>query len=469
MTQPLTLHREAFDPHQLDAVEFVKRTPRCALWIPMSGGKTISAATAFCDLRDDFQAHRLLVIGPLTVAREVWKAELETWSHAKHLRFTFLEGGEAQCRRKLERQINDFDVWAIGCDKVHVLAKIFYAKPHPFDFVIVDESDKFKTDGSRRTKSLRLLTIHPKRVVLMAGTPMPNGEKDLWAQIYMLDRGERLGRTMTAFTERFFETYFDGEGRPKQRLLPGAAANIHRALEDITFVLRPSDLKTVKEGTYKHVKLDLTPALAAQYAKFESDYVLQMPADENITAVNAAALAIKLLQFASGAVYDENKQWKLVHDLKLQALRRLVAEHAGEPMIVVYNFQHEAARVKAAFPQAEVFDGTAEQMARWNRGEIPMYLLHPASGGHGLNLQFGGRILVHLSFSRNLGWYLQINARLARKGQKGEVLIYHLVMRGTVDELAIAALGAKDRAQNTFQEGMKKHILELRKSLKEAA
>ena len=469
MTQPLAaLHRDAFDPHQLDAVEFVKRTPRCALWIPMSGGKTISAATAFCDLRNDFQAYRLLVIGPLTVAREVWKAELETWTHAKHLRFTFLEGGEKQIRKKLETQLDDFDVWAIGCDKVHVLARIFLGKPHPWDFVIIDESDKFKTAGSRRTQAVRLLTIHPVHVVLLAGTPMPNGEKDLWAQIYLLDRGERLGRTMTAFTERYFETYFDRDGRPKQRLLPGAAKNIHKALEDITFVLRPSDLKTVKEGTYKHVRLDLTPALKAQYDKFEQDYVLQMPSDDKITAVNAAALAIKLLQFASGAVYDEHHQWKPVHDLKIRALQRLVDEHAGEPILAVYNFQHEAARVQAAFPQAVVFDGSANQMAAWNRGEIPMYLLHPASGGHGLNLQFGGRILVHLSFMRNLGWYLQINARLARKGQKGEVLIYHLVMRDTVDELAIAALASKDRAQNSFQEGMKQHILELRKRLKGA-
>jgi hypothetical protein len=447
--------RDAMEVHQVGMAAFIKRVPRCAVWAEMGSGKTASALTAVLDCYHAFDTYRMLVIGPLRVAQKGWSDEIAAWAHLAALRYAFLEGSEASLQRKIDRLLPDTEIMGVSCDSVHTLAKIYLGRRPPWDWIIVDEASKFKNESSRRGKALRLLTIHPTRVTELTGTPMPNGYPDLFNQIYCLDRGQRLGRTMKQFKEMFFRT---AAGTVGKKLDKTGEIRVMKALEDIVYILRPEDYKSEKHPRINPIKLDLTAELKQQYKDFERKYVLKLLEGGKITAVNEAALQRKLLQFSSGAIYDENKVAQLIHSIKLDELREIVEDNEGKPLLIAYNFKHEVDRIMAAFPQAEQFGSDPEQIDRWNRGEIPMLLAHPRSAGHGLNLQFGGHILIWYSFDYNLEEHQQMNKRLPRPGQKHQVILHYLIMRETLDESVLSSLNVKDNVQSSFQNRFREHL-----------
>lgn len=454
-----------FDPHQYTMLEFVSRVKKSALFAELGSGKTASVLTAFVDAHDRFDTVRMLVVAPLAVARMVWRDEIAAWAHTRHLRFIHLEGSASKIARTIQMHANDYDVWTVSCDKVHILAKIFLGRAHPFDWLVIDESSRFKNQATKRSKSMRLISMFPERVTLMTGTPHPNGLRDLWMQIYMLDRGERLGREMKAYNERFFES---ASGTLVKHPTKASQKIIQNLIADISYVLRADEFDSVKPR-YNYIKLDLTAQLKRDYIKFEKDYVLSLADQTKITAASAVGLGIKLLQFTSGAIYNEDRIAKPIHNIKMEALQDIVEDNPEKPVVVAYGFIHEAARIKKVFPDAELFDSKDDdQKRRWDAGKILMLLVHPRSAGHGINLQYGSHILVWFSFSYNLEEYQQTNKRLARKGQKNEVHIHHLIIRGSVDEIIIAALKQKDGAQESFQRALKRRIIELIRAANDA-
>lgn len=450
------------EDYQNTMTEFVKRVPRCALWVPMGAGKTGSTLTALVDLLDSLDIAKTLLIAPLRVAEKTWADEIADWTHTRGLRFMFLSGSKSAMLRKIEKNIDGVDIMAVSCDSVHVLAEIYLGRRPPWDTIIIDEASRFKNGTAKRTRALTLLTIHPHRVIELTGTPSPNGVKDIWSQIYMLDRGERLGRSMKAFKDKFFQTAAGTTGNKPSHV---GEIRIQKAISDIVYVLQPEDFKSERKPLSNYIKLDLTPKLKEAYERFERKYVLELIDGGEITALNSAALTRKLMQFSSGAIYDADGVVQHVHDIKLDALQEIAEDNAGKSLLVAYNFKHEIARIKERFPHAELFGKDPKQQDRWNAGEIPMLLVHPKSAGHGLNLQFGGHILIWYSFDYNLEEYQQLNKRLPRKGQQHQVIIHHLVMRKTIDDIVLKALGGKDHAQARFQAELKKHILELIASL----
>jgi SNF2 family DNA or RNA helicase len=450
---------------------FVERVPKCAVWAEMGSGKSIATLTGVIDLINRFEVHRVLVVAPLRVAKKTWADEIEDWAHARHLRFIFLDGPLLKIAKILQTRLNDFDVWAISCDKVRVLETLFQARQHIWDTMIIDESPRFKNPSAKRSLSMRLLTMRCKRVIELTGTPMPNGIKDLWHQIYLLDRGERLGPNIAAFERRFFEhvtvTHGDGTQELVKKPTPGAEKVIMKLLSDIVYVLRPEDYNSIKKPLYNAIKIPLPENLHKAYKSFERDYVLSLPDGDKITAMNASGLGVKLLQFASGAIYDKNREAKIVHRLKIEALEELIEDNPDKPILLAYNFKHEIPRIFESFPHAEVLGKDGEQIDRWNAGKIRMLIAHPKSAAHGLNLQFGGHILIWFSLpGYNLEDYLQMNKRLPRKGQQHRVAIHHLIVEKTADEAAMRAINRKDHEQEEFQNEMK---LRIKAILQEAA
>lgn len=467
-TRPPVRTRKDLEHYQLGMAGFVghHNNMRSQIWGEMGCGKSAAVLTAFVDALETFDAAKMLVVAPKRVAESTWEDEIMDWAHCNHLKIHFLTGGADSMRKQIAKYLDKADVFTVSCDNIHNLTKLYFGKRHPFDWVVLDESSKFKNSGSRRTEAATLLTIHPHRVTLLTGTPRSKGLGDLWSQTYLLDRGHRLGRTEKAFDERFFSC----DANRVKKAESFAETNIKELLADITYVLRPEDFTDVKRPKYNYINIKLNAKQQADYDKFEKDYILRLLEEGEvdgfeIKAKNEMGLSRKLVQYASGAVYDENKVAHEVHTLKIDELKEIVEENPGKPILVAYNFIHERERIMAAFPNAEVFQ-TREQQDRWNAGEIEMLLASPKSAGHGLNLQFGGHILVWFSVDYDLETYLQTNKRLARKGQKNEVIIHHLLVKGTMDEMIMNSLRYKDTAQNEFQEALKKHIAEVLKSLR---
>lgn len=772
--------RAALEKYQNEFSRFVKRVPKCAGWMEMGSGKTASTLTAIVDIFDRCDAAKVLVIAPLRVAMKTWPDEIDAWEHTHRLRYMFLQGNEKVMSNKIAKNLDKFDIFGVSCDSVHTLAKIFHARPHPFDWIVIDEASRFKNMTSKRTMSMKIISIHTERLTELTGTPAPNGLKDVVSQVYMLDRGKRLGSTMAEWRRRFCQTASGTEGVAPSK---DGRIRIMNAIKDVVYVLRPEDFNDVKRPKMNFIQLDMTNQLKEDYARFKKDYVLKLPTGEAVKAMNAAGLGRKLLQYAcigegtevltdngwkpiervsiddrvwngeqwansfgshfsgykeviecdgvmmtpdhkvltesgwaqakdvldgkhdkrlnrkavrlpdgftnsraqpeqeralamplqmrergcadrlqfeepeskcspflrvlaqspllawhkrdrnargarpvfgrqdggsptlqpvdkndlslpqrkgqglqklwsarhhgmrslaqivheffgrygavfrprftdrqeeqqsrlfqkqlpmgdgqssskqhaskcahknperqndsgasrgsvrsendngvathsarqqgrvasttkantydvvnvqpgncftvrsksgkifiahnSGAMYDAERNVMPIHDIKVEALKEIIEDNPGKPVLVAYNFKHEIPRILKALPQTEVFGKDPSQQDRWNRGEIPILLAHPKSAAHGLNLQYGGHVLVWFSFDYNLEEYLQMNKRLARKGQKNEVMIHHLIMNETIDVTAMNALRSKDSAQTKFQEDLQQQIMEL--------
>ena len=473
-------------PFQPPAIQFIKDTKRCALFIDPGLGKTVITATAISDLVEELECGRTLMIAPPTVANKTWPDEFGDWEHLNEVSYVRIEGTPAQRRKLLKRNVSfhlismDNLPWLIrelggnaperrkiGADGEIVPdaagPKWKAPKKIPYNAIILDESSGLKNQTSLRWKALNLISHKVEYFVQLTGTPASNGLQDIWAPFYLLDRGARLGHTQKDFHDRWCSKTTVG-----YKVKKWAEAKIEAAIADITFTLREEDYAKLPPRMYNTVKIELTAELMAKYKKLEKEYVLQFTQEEKLKVTSGAALTTKLLQLASGTVYgnvnddEEEKPRYEFHRLKLDALRRLVDEVPGQTVFVAYQFQSDADRIMKEFKGAELFRGSktrkADLIDRWNRGEIPMLLVHPKSAAHGLNLQFGGNVVVWYGPTWSLELYIQLNKRLHRSGQKKAVMIHHLIVTGTIDVDVMASLRDKNKVQETLLNALKKRI-----------
>lgn len=438
-------------PYQEAAIRWVLDRPASGLFLGMGMGKTVVTLTAINELLfDRLEVTSVLVIAPLRVARDTWAREAAKWDHLRHLRVSVVLGDARERLAALERPA---EVYVINRENVPWLCETLF--DWPFDMVVIDELSSFKSVQAKRFKALRKVRGRIRRIVGLTGTPAPNGLIDLWPQIYLLDRGERLGKTVGAYRARYFTPdRANGHIVYSYRLLPGADEAIQARIADICMSLRKEDYLNLPGQLYETVEITPPPALLKQYRHFEHDRIMEaMDGDGEIVALNAAALTGKLLQFANGAIYDDNSNPHLIHNLKLDALEDLIEAANGEPVLVFYAFKHDRDRIMRRVPCREL--ATSEDIDAWNRKEIPVALAHPASVGHGLNLQEGGHIIIWFGLTWSLELYQQANERLNRPGQTHVCRIYHLVLKGTHDERVLAALERKDTSQRALIDALR--------------
>lgn len=432
----------------------ILQQPAVGLFLDMGLGKTVSTLTAVSELMHNrFDVAKVLVIAPKRVAESVWDEECKTWEHLTYLKVSKVLGSEQERLRALQKPA---DVYTINRENVEWLVEL-YGKAWPFDMVVIDESSSFKSSKAKRFRALRKVRPLIKRIVALTGTPRPNSLLDLWPQLYLLDRGERLGQTVTGYRDRYFEP--DKRNRmiiyswkPK----PGAENAIYSKISDICVSMKAEDWLDLPKTLPNIVPVHLAPAAMDKYKQLERDLLLPF-ADGDIVANNAASLSNKLLQLANGAVYDEYGKYQVFHDEKLDALEDILEAANGQPVLVFYWYQHDLDRLQARFPKARVLD-SARDIKDWNAGKVGMMLLHPASAGHGLNLQFGGHIAVWYSLLWSSELYEQANKRLDRPGQTESVIIHHLVAKGTMDEQAMQVVEGKITGQNALMDAVKARI-----------
>lgn len=456
------LNESNLHDYQKAAVDHIMNNTHCALFLEMGLGKTVSTLTAIKKLMyEELDVTKVLVIAPKRVAESVWDVEIDKWSHLNGLIVSKVIGPEK--RRKDALRMNA-DIYLIGRDNVPWLCGLYGGSMLPFDMLVIDELSSFKNPKSIRFKALRGVQPSFKRVVGLTGTPAPNGLIDLWSQIFLLDRGERLGKFVTRFREEYFRPgKTNGAIVYKYNLVNDGEQRIHDKISDICISMKAKDYLTLPGRIDNMIDIKLTPELQKKYDDFEKDQILQLFADqsedEGISALNAAALSNKLLQFASGAIYDENKDWHEIHDLKIQALKEIIEDANGKSVLIAWNFRHDLYRIKEALKKYKPVELKTDQDVKdWNAGKIQVMMMHPASGGHGLNLQTGGEIIVWFGPNWSLELEEQFNARLDRQGQKNVVIIHRLIASKTMDVDVMRALQNKSAKQSSLMEAVKARI-----------
>lgn len=439
--------------YQHVAVNHEIKHTHCGVFLDMGLGKTVSTLTAVDKLIFDYlDVRNALVIGTKRVAEEVWDAEIEEWDHVNHLRVSKIVGTPQQRKAALAKKA---DIYTIGRDNVAWLCGQYGGLKLPFDMLVIDESSSFKNQNSVRFKALRKVAPSFKRVVILTGTPAPNGLLDLWPQIFLLDRGERLGKTITYYRNEFFIRNRSGYG---YKLRESSEERIHNRLKDICISMKATDYLDMPELVENVVKLNLSKDLKAKYKEFERERILEvLEGDGEITAPSAAALCNKLLQFANGAVYGDERKVHDIHDMKLDAIEEIIESSEGKPVLVAYAYQHDRDRLlKRLKKYKPVQLKTGQHIKDWNAGKIRVLITHPASGGHGLNIQKGSNILVWFGLTWSLELYKQLVARLWRQGQREKQVIIHvLAVAGTWDMKVIKRLEDKDRTQESLLAAVK--------------
>jgi len=444
-----------YNPHEYQdyATRFILEHPIAAVLLEMGLGKSVITLTAIFDLTlDSFEIRKVLVIAPLRVARDTWPAEIEKWDHLRGLTCSVAIGTEAQRKAALKKRAQ---VYIINRENVNWLINKS-GLPFDFDMVVIDELSSFKDNGSKRFKALRKVRPGVRRIVGLTGTPSANGLMDLWAEIGILDMGQRLGRYITHFRNN----YFMPDKRNQQMVFsykprPDAEKAIYRLISDITISMKNTDYLKLPELVMNEIPVWLSDKEQKLYDTMKRDLVLSLEGRE-IDALNAASLSNKLLQMANGAVYADDGSVAKIHDRKLYALEDIIEATNGKPVLVAYWFKHDLKRILKRFP-AEKLDST-NSIRRWNDGEIPLAVIHPASAGHGLNLQAGGSTLVWFGLTWSLELYQQTNARLWRQGQKDTVVIHHIITKSTIDEDVMRALERKDKTQTALIDAVKAKI-----------
>lgn len=446
-------------PYQTHAERFILEHPACGLFLSMGLGKTVITLSAVKKLIEDFMVERVLVVAPLRVAATVWAEECMKWDHLRDLRAVKVLGNAAERKEALRKSA---DIYIINRENVAWLTQ-YFTHAHvnfPFDMVVLDELSSFKSASSARFKALRRVRPFIRRIVGLTGTPAPNGLIDLWSQVYLLDRGERLGNTLGGYRQRYFN-----EGRRNAQIVfnwvpkPEAEEAIYSKLSDLCVSMKAEDYLTLPPCLERMVRVSLPPEARAAYDKLERDLVLPLR-DTVIAAQTAAVVTGKLLQMADGAVYDGSRKAHAVHEAKLDALEDLVEAANGQPVLVYYSFQHDLQRILEKFPKARQLS-TAKDVKDWNAGRVELMLAHPDSAGHGLNLQQGGHIMVWFGLTWSLEKYQQANARLYRQGQQQPVTIYHLVAEDTMDEQVMKILAGKEKRQDALIEAVKARVQEV--------
>lgn len=453
-------------PYQLHGEQQILDNPGCGLFFEMGLGKTVITFNAVDKLlNDSCEVGKVLVIAPKRVAQHTWALEAAKWDHLRHLRLSLVLGTEVERLTALRAKA---DIWVINRENVAWLVS-HYATAFPFDMVIIDELSSFKSAKSIRFKALRQIRPLVKRVVGLTGTPIPNGLLDLWSQIYLLDRGERLGDTLTGYRLKYFDKSTDGpkgighgydlKTANEEFLGKDFYQNkIFDKISDICISMKAKDYLDLPGRIDNTIEVILPPKIMAQYYEFEKTQVLAMMEKnvDDISAVNAAALTTKLLQFANGAIYDADKNWHELHQEKLDALEEIIDVANGKPVFVLYSFKHDLERIRkrlSGYKPGEL--KTAADIDKWNRGETSVLLAHPASAGHGLNLQAGGHIVTWFGQTYSSELVKQANARLDRQGKTEITIVNSLVVKGTVDESAMSAVARKVNMQDALLDYVK--------------
>lgn len=448
-----------FEPHdyQKYAIRYIETHPVSAVFLDCGLGKTSIALTAINDLLFDyFTVHKVLVIAPLRVARNTWDAEIEKWDHLKDLRYSVIVGTPAQRTEAVKLKA---DIYIINRENVPWLVE---NTDFDYDMLVVDELSSFKNWQSKRFKSLMRVRPKVKRIVGLTGTPSSNGLMDLFAEFKLLDMGDRLGRFIGNYRAAYFTPdKMNGQIVYSYKPLPFAEQAIFDRISDITISMKAKDHLKMPELISTDHEVELSDKEKEVYDRMKKELILHLT-DGEITVANAASLSNKLCQLANGAIYDDEKNVVKIHDRKLDALEDIVESMNGKPLLVAYWFRHDYDRMAERLAKLNVSFAkldTDKSIESWNKGEIPVALIHPASAGHGLNLQQGGSTLVWFGLTWSLELYQQTNARLYRQGQGSDtVVIQHIVAKGTIDEQIIQALKAKDKTQSALIDAVKAHI-----------
>lgn len=454
--------------YQHRGVQHILDNPAAGLFLEMGLGKTVTTLTALNILiYEELDVTRALVIAPKRVAESVWPAEVRGWEHLQHLRVSKVIGKPVN---RLEALKADADIFVIGRDNVAWLCGLYGGSKLPFDCLVIDELSSFKNPKSIRFKALRGVRSSFKRVIGLTGTPSPNGLIDLWAQIYLLDQGQRLGKFISNYRDNFFKPgKRNGAIIYSYNVQEDGKERIYKKIGDICMSMKAKDYLDLPERINRYIRIPMPPDLKKKYEEFEREQVLRLFPDGiedgvEISALNAAALSNKLLQFANGAIYDEKKDFHVVHDLKMEVLEEILENLNGSPLLLAWTFRSDMYRIKERFAKYSPRELKTEQdILDWNKGQIQLLMMHPASGGHGLNLQTGGHNILWFGNTWSLELEQQFNARLDRQGQTKSVIVNKLVMEGTMDVEVIASQEGKATGQDALMEAVKAKILKYAK------
>lgn len=439
--------------YQNYAKDFILAHKVSALFLDCGLGKTITTLTAINELMyDSFEISKVLIIAPLRVAQSTWKEEIEKWDHLNLLRYSIAVGDEKERLKALKQ---NSDIYIINRENVDWLVTKS-GIDFNFNMLIIDELSSFKSHTSKRFKSLLKIRPYFERVVGLTGTPSSNGLMDLWAEFRVLDLGERLGRYITHYrNEYFLPDKRNGAVIFSYKPQPNAEERIYRRLADMTISMKSTEYLKMPELILNELEINLDEEDQIKYKKFKKEMVMTIQ-EKEIDAINAASLSNKLIQLANGSIYDEDKKFYEVHNKKLDKLEEIIESANGKPVLVAYWFKADKERIEKRFKVREI--KTADDIKQWNKGMIDLALIHPASAGHGLNLQSGGSTLVWFSLTWSLELYQQTNARLYRQGQKDTVVIHHLITKNTIDEDIMKSLKRKDKTQEALMKAVKARI-----------
>ena len=418
----------------------------------MGLGKTVITLTALKQLKKKGEIDKTLVVAPKIVAENVWKQEPEKWDHLQDLSFSYILGSPKKREKALKVKA---DIYVITRDNIAWLVELLRNNWF-FDTLVLDELSSFKNHQSKRFRKLREIRSYVSRVIGLTGTPIPNGYMDLWSEMYLLDMGERLGKYISEYRRNYFNA-LNRWSFIEYKLMPGADKTIEQKISDICLSMKAKDYLNLKEPQVIDVNVELSSKEMKAYKEMEKEAVLAID-EEVITATSAGIAVNKLLQLANGAIYTKDqKDYKIIHNRKLEALEELIEQAAGENVIVYYTYQHDKERILQKFPEARILK-TEKDVEDWNAGKIKMLVAHPASAGHGLNLQDGGSIAIWFGLNWSLELYQQANARLHRQGQKNTVRIYRIIAENTVDNRVLEVLNGKNMRQEELLEQLRAEV-----------
>ena len=450
-----------FKPHNYQeyARDWIIEKPSSGLFLDLGMGKTVCTLTAVEELLYDyFDVSKVLVIAPLRVAEDTWSSEVEKWEHLKNIKISKVLGKEEARITALKEKA---DIYVINRENVEWLVE-YLGKGWFFDMLVIDELSSFKSPKSNRFKALKKVRPFIKKIVGLTGTPAPNGLLDLWSQVYLLDGGERLGKTLTGYRDRYFQP--DKRNQTvifSWKTVDGAEDKIYEKLKDICISMKASDYLELPERINNSIMVQLPKTAAEKYKKLEKELLLTLE-EADVVANTAAVLTNKLLQMANGAVYDENGEVKEIHDAKLKALDDVIEAANGRPVLVFYSYKHDLDRLSKHLKNKDLrVLNNSKDIEAWNKGKVPIMLVHPASAGHGLNLQFGGNIIVWFGLTWSLELYQQANARLYRQGQQQSVVVNHIIAKGTIDEDVMRALENKEVGQEALLQAVKARLKQI--------
>ena len=449
--------------HQQIAADFLAAHDRCALFLDMGLGKTVVTLTHLCNLLDDFAIFKPLVIAPKRVAEDTWSREAAKWDHLQHLKVSKILGDR---ETRLQALYDDADIYIINRENVPWLVEVCGEK-WDFDAVVIDELSSFKSAQAKRWRALRRVIRLCTHVIGLTGTPAPNGYLDLWPELFLIDSGAALGKTLGAYRQNYFYAgAHKGHVVYDWKIKPGAREQIDKRIAPFCLSMSKDDWLQLPPILYNEVPVKMTEQERKSYDRFVRDSVLPLylgeassveDMDSAIIGSTAATTLVKLLQLANGACYDDKGGVFRLHDQKIEALAELIEASNGQPALVFYSYGHDLARLKREFPEGRTLT-SSEDITAWNKGEIPLLFCHPASAGHGLNLQDGGHIIVWFGLPWSLELYQQANARLHRQGQEKSVIVHHIICEDTVDERVVAALQRKDVTQRELLDALKGYI-----------